>query len=477
MDNDFLRQHSSVTTQAARNLATTTKSLLMMEEITPRWILQFLPWVNVTAGTYRVNRIKVLFKEAGKVGITEQDGLLYVEPDQLRRISLFYNATDEELAQLANSLTVEQYQKDQVIVSEGASANKLYIIAKGVVETSTLGERGQKLQLGILSVGDYFCEHALLDNKPYNATITALSAGSMLTLDRDTFDTLLSERPELRKRLKQNRYQGRDELATKSNEHGEHKINIQAGHEGEYELPETFVDYVEQPREYPLSIVQTVIKVHTRVTDLYNDPINQLEEQVRLTVEAMKEKQEWDIINNREFGLLSSVAPSMRLQPRFGPPTPDDMDELLARVWKKPAIFLAHPKAVAAFGRECTKRGVPPATVNIQGSPFLTWRGVPIVPCNKMLVDGKSKCTCNAGSTNILLMRLGEKEQGVVGLHQLGIPDEIMPSLSMRKMGIDNKALASYLLTLYFSAAVLTDDALACLENVEVGFYHNYPTY
>ncbi|SDE40775.1 family 2B encapsulin nanocompartment shell protein [Sporomusa acidovorans] len=474
MDNDFLRNHNSVTTQAARNLATTTKSLLMMEEITPRWILQFLPWVNVTAGTYRVNRIKVLFKGEGKISITERDGRLLVEPDQLRQISLFYGTTAEELSLLADSFIVEQYHKDQVIVSEGDSANKLYIVAKGVVEATTLGEREQKVQIGILSSGDYFGEFALLENKPYNATITALSASSILTIDCDKFNSLLNKYPELRKRLEQNR-RSRDEWSVKTNEYGEHKISIQAGHEGEYELPETFVDYIEQPREYPLSIVQTVIKVHTRVTDLYNDPINQLEEQVRLTVEAIKEKQEWELINNKKFGLLHSVAPSMRLQPRYGPPTPDDMDELLSRVWKKPAIFLAHPKAIAAFGRECTKRGVPPVTVTIQGSPFLTWRGVPIVPCNKMLVDGKSKCNGNTGSTKILLMRLGEKEQGVIGLHQLGIPDEIMPSLSMRMMGIDNKALASYLLTLYFSAAVLTDDALACLENVEVGFYHNYP--
>ena len=34
--------------------------------------------------------------------------------------------------------------------------------------------------------------------------------------------------------------------------------------------------------------------------------------------------------------------------------------------------------------------------------------------------------------------------------------------------------MASYLLTLYFSCAVLTDDALGVLENVEVGYYHDY---
>ena len=61
-----------------------------------------------------------------------------------------------------------------------------------------------------------------------------------------------------------------------------------------------------------------------------------------------------------------------------------------------------------------------------------------------------------------------------MGLHQAGIPGEIMPSLSARLMGLDSLGVASYLLTLYFSCAVLTDDALGVLENVEVGYYHDY---
>jgi hypothetical protein len=41
-------------------------------------------------------------------------------------------------------------------------------------------------------------------------------------------------------------------------------------------------------------------------------------------------------------------------------------------------------------------------------------------------------------------------------------------------MGLDSLGVASYLLTNYFSLAVLTDDALGVLENVEVGYYHDY---
>ena len=186
------------------------------------------------------------------------------------------------------------------------------------------------------------------------------------------------------------------------------------------DLPETFVDYDETPREYFLSAITTILDVQTRVSDLYSRPFDQIQEQLRILIEKVKEQHEHELINNPEYGLLASVAPSMKIAPRTGAPTPDDLDELIARVWKEPAFFLAHPAAIAAFGRECTRRGVPPPTVNLFGSPFLTWRGLPLVPSDKIpLEDGK---------TSILLLRTGEKKQGIVGLFQPGVPGEVSPS-------------------------------------------------
>ena len=96
------------------------------------------------------------------------------------------------------------------------------------------------------------------------------------------------------------------------------------------------------------------------------------------------------------------------------------------------------------------------------------------MPCDKLEMKSRYQSNQWFGTTSILLLRIGEADQGVVGLHQMGIPGEIMPSLSARLMGLDSLGVASYLLTTYFSAAVLTDDALAVLENVEVGYYHDY---
>jgi hypothetical protein len=80
------------------------------------------------------------------------------------------------------------------------------------------------------------------------------------------------------------------------------------------------------------------------------------------------------------------------------------------------------------------------------------------------------------GKTKILLLRVGEKKQGVVGLFQPGLAGEQSPGLSVRFMGISRNAIASYLISLYCSLAVLTHDALAVLEDVEVDRYHDYPS-
>jgi Arc/MetJ-type ribon-helix-helix transcriptional regulator len=241
---------------------------------------------------------------------------------------------------------------------------------------------------------------------------------------------------------------------------------IECSPDEEIDLPEIYVDYEEKPREYTLNAVTTVLDVQTRISDLYRSPHDQIREQLRLMIEKVKERQENELVNNAEYGLLNNVAAEGRVKTRKGAPTPDDLDELIARVWKEPSFFLAHPRAIAAFGRECTRRGVPPPTLNLYGTQFLTWRGIPLVPSDKLGIK--------AEKTNILLLRTGEKKQGVIGLFQPGLPGEVTPSLSVRFMGINHKAMASYLISLYCSVAVLTDDAIGVLEGVNVDQYHEY---
>ncbi|MEU8269539.1 Crp/Fnr family transcriptional regulator, partial [Sphaerisporangium sp. NPDC049002] len=166
-------------------------------------------------------------------------------------------------------------------------------------------------------------------------------------------------------------------------------------------------------------------------------------------------------INNPEFGLLNNADLKQRIHTRTGPPTPDDLDELLCRR-RKSHFFLAHPETIAAFGRECNRRGIYPQSVEIDGHAIPSWRGVPLLPCNKIPIT-------KTRTSSILVMRTGEDDQGVIGLHQTGLPDEYEPGLSVRFMGINEQAIMSYLVSAYYSAAVLVPDALGVLEHVEIG--------
>ncbi len=463
----------SVTTAVARNLTTTTKTNPKMMSITPRWLLSQLPWVQVTGGTYRVNRTKRELSKAERIEIDVTGAGSTFQPESLRSVPLFSQLPDSLLTRMTARFKSEEVSLGNKLVVEGEERNKFFIIAQGQVEVLSKGAHGSDLRIALLTEGEYFGETELVTDRSSEVTVRTITPCVFLSLSRKDLDSILSELPSLNDEFKR-AVDEHLELLSTVNRYGERNIDLVSGFAENIEIPETFVDYSATPREYSLSSIQTVVRVHTRVSDLYNNPHDQLAEQMRLTIEGIKERQEWELINSRKFGLLHSADPSMRISTRYGTPTPDDLDELLALVWKKPAFFLAHPKAIAAFGRECTWRGVPPQTINLFGTQVITWRGVPLIPTDKLEIKSRFSSNQWLGTTSIILVRVGEADQGVVGLHQVGIPGEILPSLSARLMKTDNLGVASYLLSLYFSLAVLTDDALAVLENVEVGFYHDY---
>ncbi|MGW1162308.1 family 2B encapsulin nanocompartment shell protein [Streptomyces sp. NPDC002513] len=453
------RPQQSLGTAAARNLATTTKSAPQMQEISSRWLLRMLPWVGVQGGTYRVNRRLTYSVGDGRVTFVKTGDQVTVIPAELGELPALRTYEDQEvLGELAQRCQQRRFAPGDVLAEFGSQADEVFLLAHGKVEKVGTGPYGDDAVLGVLADGAYFGDQALLDpDAIWEYTARAVTACTVLALPRREVELVAERAESLRDHLREQR--SAPERST--NKYGEKAIDLAAGHSGEPDIPHTFVDYEAAPREYELSIAQTVLRIHTRVADLYNQPMNQTEHQLRLTVEALKERQEHELINNPEFGLLSNCEYDQRLQPHDGVPSPDDMDELLSRR-RGTKLFLAHPRAIAAFGRELNRRGLNPETIDIGGNRVPTWRGVPMFPCNKIPVT-------EARTTSIIAMRTGEEEQGVVGLRQTGIPDEIEPSLSVRFMGINEQAIISYLVTAYYSAAVLVPDALGVLENVEIG--------
>lgn len=447
----------SLSTAAARNLTTTTKTVPQMQGITSRWLLRTLPWVQVSGGHYRVNR-RLTYAVGGGLVLTSQTGdQVSVVPPSLREIPLLAGfADDAVLGDLAAGFTSREVTAGTAVATQGQPITEFYVVAHGKVTKTGPGAFGEDHVGGHVADGGYLGDAGLAGDASWDHTAVAVTDCTILALPKERFEAVLAGSDSLQDQVRQ--YQ--ENAGKPQNKRGEANISIQSGHSGEPDLQATFADYELAPREYELSVAQTVLRVHTRVADLFNEPMDQIREQLRLTVESLRERQEHEMINNREFGLLHNVDYSQRIQTHSGPPTPDDMDELLSRRRGTKLIF-AHPRAIAAFSRECSKRGLYPHSTEVAGATVPAWRGVPIFPCGKIPVTAEQ-------TSSIIAMRIGEDDQGVVGLHQTGIPDEFEPSLNVRFMGITDKGILSYLVSAYYSAAVLVPDALGMLENVEV---------
>ncbi|WP_293145224.1 MULTISPECIES: family 2B encapsulin nanocompartment shell protein [unclassified Microcoleus] len=449
----------SLGTAAARNLATTTKSAPQMQEITSRWLLKMLPWVQIKGGTYRVNRRLTYTLGDGRITFTNTGATVRVIPQELCELPLLRGFDDVEvLTALASRFVQQEFAPDDIIVQSGQPVDRLFLIAHGKVNKFGIAKYEEEPLLGALADGDRFGDEALVASQnSWKFTVKAITRCTVLALPQQAFREVLNQSAALQAHI--------DRAVTRAqlpqNKQGEAAIALSLGHTGETQLPGTFVDYELSPREYELSIAQTVLKINTRVADLYNEPMNQMEQQLRLTVEALRERQEYELINNREFGLLHNADLKQRLHPRTGAPTPDDLDELLTRR-RKSKFLLAHPRTIAAFGRQCNRLGIYPENIDMDGSKVIAWRGVPLLPCNKIPITKNQ-------TSSILVMRTGEEDGGVIGLQPAGIPDEYQPGLSVRFMGISEKAIMSYLVTAYYSAAVLVPDALGILEDVEIG--------
>ncbi|KRV51215.1 Crp/Fnr family transcriptional regulator [Wenjunlia vitaminophila] len=448
---------------AARQLATTTKTTPQMRGISPRYLLRALPWIDVESGVYRVNRRRTYVLGDDRISTHTDAGTPRVIPGDLREIPFLREADDPALVQLADGFTEVTFESGETLASEGDPADRLWVLVRGRAEKRATGHFGEDALLDVVADGQFFDLDAWTRGEPLPYRVRALSAGVALCCDRSVLAEL-SDRNETVRAAVDAYLAGGAVLAG-----AEAPIDLSSDHVDEVELPCTYVDFEESPREYHMTLAQTVLRVNTRVSDLYNGPIDQTRAQTNLTAHALRERQEASLLYHPEYGLFRNVAPGQRVQSRTGAPTPDDLDELLTRVWKQPAYFLAHPRAIAAFGRECTRRGVPPVIETRFGSPLLTWRGVPLLPSDKVRFSGPG-----AATTEILLMRVGEADQGVVGLRPAKVDDEIEPGLAVRNMGVDRRGVTSYLMTAYFNAAVLVEDAVAVLQNVGVANYYDY---
>ncbi|MEU0869619.1 family 2B encapsulin nanocompartment shell protein [Nocardia brasiliensis] len=447
-------------TLGARNLADTTKTSPQMAGITDRWLLDQLPWVEAVGGVYRVNRRRTLRRSRGCVAFV-QTGIenIQVIPESLTEIPVLHGYGNlDVLRKLASRCRPRTVPSGETLVTQGQEVRFALAVVHGRLERTITDSYGIPQLVGILTDGDHLGDEALLQDDPvWSATVRATTASTIVIIPWNEFLDVFEDHADLRQHITA----FMTNSALRVNAKGEAVVDVTSGHEGEPAISQTYVEYDVDPREYELSLAQSILRVHTRVQDLYNDPMNQFHEQLGLVVEEIRERGEWELMNNRNFGLLHNVDNDQRISTGSGPPKPDDIDSLL-EVCRDATHMFGHPRVISAFRRECNRRGLVPDVIRVHDRPVTVWAGVPFFPCLHIPITDRQ-------STSIITVRAGADDQGVVGLHQTGMADEYDAGITMRFMGVDEHAVASYLVTGYFSAAVLVPDAIALLEHVDVG--------
>jgi CRP-like cAMP-binding protein len=116
-----------------------------------------------------------------------------VELGLLRALPLFASLPAPELEALARALVPVEAPVGAVVVAEGSSGERFYVVADGEIEVSENGR-----VVGLLRRGDGFGEIALLHDVPRTATCRAASSASLYALERGDFLAALTAHPVAR---------------------------------------------------------------------------------------------------------------------------------------------------------------------------------------------------------------------------------------------------------------------------------------
>jgi hypothetical protein len=182
------RPQQSLGTAAARNLATTTKSVPQMQEISSRWLLRMLPWVDIQGGTYRVNRRLTFAVGDGRITFVKTGDRVEIIPAELGELPALRSYEDEEvLSEIARRCEQREIAAGEVIASFGSQCDEVYLLAHGRAEKIGTGPYGDDESLGVLADGAYLGDEALLnDDAIWEYTARALTACTVLVLTRQS---------------------------------------------------------------------------------------------------------------------------------------------------------------------------------------------------------------------------------------------------------------------------------------------------
>jgi CRP-like cAMP-binding protein len=121
-----------------------------------------------------------------------------LEPNQLKRIPLFSDASDDELRQVATFAESKEVSEGTEVISEGGFSRELMAIEDGTAEVTRDGER-----IADLGPGDIFGEQGMLDDDLRSATVTATSPLKLITMGHFEVKRLKRNAPDVYRRIEE----------------------------------------------------------------------------------------------------------------------------------------------------------------------------------------------------------------------------------------------------------------------------------
>src|SRR5215213_11152448 len=118
-----------------------------------------------------------------------------------RKLSLFAELDDRELASVAAVAKTRRYAKDDVVFHADESGDGFCLIREGQVKVTMISPEGKEIILSILGPGDFFGEMALLDDEPRSATVVATEALDLITIWRSDFLQILAENFDITRKV------------------------------------------------------------------------------------------------------------------------------------------------------------------------------------------------------------------------------------------------------------------------------------
>ena len=121
-----------------------------------------------------------------------------MQADQLRKLPFFSELSDEELSAIAPYAELDQVSTGRVLVEEGDFSRELTVIESGSAKVTRGGE-----DVATLGAGDFFGEMGLLSKSLRNATVTAASDMTIVSLSHFDVRRLRKRFPDLAERIRQ----------------------------------------------------------------------------------------------------------------------------------------------------------------------------------------------------------------------------------------------------------------------------------